>query len=755
MVAELDPTATVVVATDWFAGVVEAAEELESVGDTDSDAAVPDEATVLDAPLADAFEEEAVDNSAADELAVDEPVLEAAVPDVEAFEVESLLPEAEAELVETDAVTDGEPDTEEPEVTELPVAVPLDVESVEPLLVPDAVAVELPKVIEVPVDNGMDVECVEPADTLTGMVEAEPVTLASEELTDADPDTDCVPDTEVSDTDCAAEIEDATDDAEADADAPDADLDAEREDRTEEVEATTELAEVVTGTGIAVVPSAPEDVLRVKIGALLAEAVIREPETSVIGTGTTVRPLEPVSVLDVKLTEAVADAAVADEMTALTLETSEASVAETVDRTPESCEFDAVAVTMLDKSEPREDARLDRALEAAAVTLAGRDEPSLARLEATLCTEAFTVAATLDAAPTAEERKLDKASLVAVGAAVGVTMSEPESVAPLPVPESVAPLPVPVSVVPLPVPVSLTGSEVGAVNGIGTRNALDPDVVAAKLVPVGVALLVEALFGPEAVRGMGSTKVLEASETVDTLAPVPAAVVRSVGKIPAFVLAMNEPIAESIAEISVTLSVPEALVGTNVGWAVVSVTPVGSAEPAVNEKICPTTLLSLPKTCAVVVAGWSGTGLTWMMLWMTVDKPTKMEPLSATDAFAEAVTELPEGAVGETIVSGMLLPEAALEGAVGHAMLIGMLPLDAIEPMLVGAGDSLDADLEEIPACDDAGTLYLVGRMMEEGSGPVGSTIEEGRSPVGAAEETRALDASTVAEELESDVLPL
>jgi hypothetical protein len=61
------------------------------------------------------------------------------------------------------------------------------------------------------------------------------------------------------------------------------------DDKTDDCDAAMEEASVVTGTGIAVVPLEPVDVLSVYAGAELVAT----------GTGTTVGPEAPVTVLEV------------------------------------------------------------------------------------------------------------------------------------------------------------------------------------------------------------------------------------------------------------------------------------------------------------------------------------------------------------------------------------------------------------------------------------------------------------------------
>ena len=186
----------------------------------------------------------------------------------------------------------------------------------------------------------------------------------------------------------------------------------------------------MTGTGTAVVPSEPDDVLSVKDGVVLAA------ET---GTGTTVGPDEPVMVVDVReAPEAIVEGVVTDS--AVSVDSSEFREDETPDNTlesPEASELETagsvtVAATAV-SSELIDAARLDNALDAAAVTLAPTEEPSAVRLEASLCAEELMTEAPLVAAPAADVIRLDNFSL-------GTTTDGPVVAGPVPETERLAPV---------------------------------------------------------------------------------------------------------------------------------------------------------------------------------------------------------------------------------------------------------------------------------------------------------------------------
>ncbi|KAK5119650.1 hypothetical protein LTR85_007479 [Meristemomyces frigidus] len=186
-----------------------------------------------------------------------------------------------------------------------------------------------------------------------------------------------------------ADAEDKAEDSDAEMEDCTEDCDAAMEDRTDDSEAMIDEASVVTGTGTAVVPSAPVEVLSVYAG-------------EDAGTGMTVVPEEPEIVLDV-----LVDSSDARDEAALesTLENSEASELDTAESV-------AVAAT-LESSELSEDAKLESALEAAAVTDDGTLVVSLAMLEASESTEDWADETTLEASEATEETRPERLSVLA------------------------------------------------------------------------------------------------------------------------------------------------------------------------------------------------------------------------------------------------------------------------------------------------------------------------------------------------------
>jgi len=109
-------------------------------------------------------------------------------------------------------------------------------------------------------------------------------------------------------------------------------------------------------------------------------------------------------------------------------ESSDANDEAALDRTLENCEAseletaESVAVaTTLDSSELREEARLESALEAAAVTVDGTLVPLPAKVEASESTEDPAEATTLEASDAAEDTRLERA-LMLVGDGVTATV---------------------------------------------------------------------------------------------------------------------------------------------------------------------------------------------------------------------------------------------------------------------------------------------------------------------------------------------
>jgi len=185
-----------------------------------------------------------------------------------------------------------------------------------------------------------------------------------------------------------------------------------------------EVNEELTSTAVALVVAVPEvDEVPTSTAVALVVAV---PEVDKELTSTAV-PLtvdeEPASTavaLVVAVPVEIADDAALPVVVALIVgkldESSEANDEAALDKTLENCEAseldtaESVAVaTTLDSSELREEARLESALDAAAVTVDGTPVPLLANVDASESTEDPAEATTLEASDAAEDTRLESA----------------------------------------------------------------------------------------------------------------------------------------------------------------------------------------------------------------------------------------------------------------------------------------------------------------------------------------------------------